>query len=141
MNTNRSLQTALVGLTLLGLLAVGGSSANAQAPKTKMSASQAEAATLKKYKTGKIQGKSVLEKEDGKWQYAVMIKVGSKMHEVMVDANTGKILSEEAVTAKEEATEKKAEEAAKKGGAPKKSDKMSGEKSEKGEKPGKGEKE
>ncbi|GEM_PF-2152326 len=131
MNTNRSLRTVLAGFTLLGLLAVGFGTARAQTPKTKMSASQAEASTLKKYKTGKIQGKPVLEKEDGKWQYAVMVKVGSKMHEVMVDANTGKIASEEVVTAKEEAAEQKAEEAAKKGGT-KKPGKMTGEKAEKG---------
>jgi len=135
MNTHRSLRSALVGLTLLGLLAVGSGPAGArQTPKMKYSASQAEAAVLKKYKSGKVQGKSALEKEDGKWQYAVMVKVGGKMHEVMVDANTGKIASEETVTAKEEAAEKKAEEAAKKGGKSAKGSKMKGEKSEKGEK-------
>jgi hypothetical protein len=115
-NTNRSLRAVLAGFTLLGLFAVGIAPAHAvQTPKTKFSASQAEASALKKYKSGKIQGKSALEKEDGKWQYAVMVKVGGKMHEVMVDANTGKIASEEVVTAKEEAAEQKAE-AGKKGG-------------------------
>ncbi|MCW3099292.1 MAG: Peptidase propeptide and domain [Chthonomonadaceae bacterium] len=141
-NTNRSLRAALAGLSLLGLLSVGFGSANAdQTPKTKFSASQAEAAALKKYKGGKIQGKSALENEEGKWQYGVMVKVGGKMHEVMVDANTGKIASEEVVTAKEEAAEKKAEEAAKKSGKTAKGGKMKSEKSEKGEKPEKGEKE
>lgn len=82
-----------------------------------------------------MQGKTALENEDGKWQYAVMVKSGGKMHEVMVDANTGKIASEEVVTAKEEAAEQKAEKAAKKGG------KTKSEKSEKGEKAEKGEKE
>lgn len=130
MNTHRSLRSAIVGGILLGLLAVGVVPIHAgQTPKTKFSASQAEVATLKKYKGGKIQGKSALEHEDGKWQYAVIVKVGGKMHEVMVDANTGKIASEETVTPKEEAAEKKAEEAAKKGGKTGKNAKMKGEKS------------
>ena len=147
MNNSHSLRAALAGFTLLGLLAVGiGPVHAAQTPKVKMSASQAEAVALKKYKGGKIQGKSALENEEGKWQYGVMVKVGGKVHEVMVDANTGKIASEEVVTAKEEAAEKKAEDAAKKGGKAKKTGKMTGEKSEKGaktngEKPEKGEKE
>ena len=135
MNTNRSLRAVLAGFTLLGLLAVGVGPVNAaQTPKTKLSASQAEAVTLKKYKDGKTQGKPALENEEGKWQYGVMVKSGGKMHEVMVDANTGKIASEEVVTATEEAAEKKAEEAAKKGGKTKKSVKMKGIKSLKGEK-------
>ena len=135
MNTNRSLRAVLAGFTLLGLLAVGVGPVNAaQTPKTKLTAAQAEAVTLKKYKDGKIQGKPALENEEGKWQYGVMVKSGGKMHEVMVDANTGKIASEEVVTAKEEAAEKKAEEAAKKGGKTKKSVKMKGIKSLKGEK-------
>lgn len=135
MNTNRSLRSAFAGFTLLALFSVGAGPLHAgQTPKTKFSASQAEASALKKYKSGKIQGKSALEKEDGKWQYAVMVKVGGKMHEVMVNANTGKIASEETVTAKEEAAEKKAEEAAKKGVKTGKNAKMKGEKPEKGEK-------
>ena len=138
MKISRSLQAVLAGFTLIGLFVVGISPAKAgQTPKVKMSAAQAEAVALKKYKGGKIQGKTPLENEEGKWQYGVMVKAGGKMHEVMVDANTGRIASEEVVTAKEEATEKKAEAAAKKGGKPKKSGKMAGEKSEKGEKAGK----
>jgi sRNA-binding protein len=139
MKLSRSLRTAIAGCTLLGLIAVGMAPVQAaQTHNAKLSASQAEAAALKKYKSGKIQGKSELENEEGKWQYAVMVKVGGKMHEVMVDANTGKIASEETVTAKEEAAEKKAEAAAKKSGKTKKAGKA---KSEKGEKPEKGEKE
>jgi hypothetical protein len=134
MNTNRSLRGVLAGFTLLGLLAVGIGPVHAQTPKTKLTAAQAEAVALKKYKSGKIQGKSALENEEGKWQYGVMVKASGKMHEVMVDANTGKIASEEVVTAKEEAAEKKAEDAAKKGGKTKKVDKMKGIKSMKLEK-------
>lgn len=80
-----------------------------QAAKAKISASKAEAAVLRKYKSGKIHGKTALENEDGKWQYAVMVRAGGKMHEVMVDARNGKIASEEVVTAKEEAAENRAE--------------------------------
>ena len=140
MNNSRSLRGVLAGFTLLGLLSVGIGHADAQTPKTKMSVSQAEAVALKKYKGGKIQRKSALENEEGTWQYGVMVKAGGKVHEVMVDANTGKIASEEVVTAKEEAAEKKAEVAAK-SGKTKKPMKMKGIKSMKGEKMDKGAKE
>jgi hypothetical protein len=50
-----------------------------------------------------------LENEDGKMQYAVMIKDKKSMHEVMVDAHTGKVVSQEKVTAAEEAREAAAE--------------------------------
>jgi len=85
------------------------------APKTKVSAKKAEATALKKYKSGKLQGKTELENEDGKWQYAVMVRAGGKLHEVMISAKTGKIESEETVTPKEEAAEKRAEAAKKHG--------------------------
>lgn len=147
MNLNRALKMAVGSLTLTALFCAGTMSVHAgQTPKTKMSSSQAEAAALKKYKSGKIQGKTELENEDGKWQYAVMVKVGAKMHEVMVNANTGKIESEETVTAKEEAAEKKAETAKKSGKmgktgkAAKAAKPEAGEKGEKGEAGEKGEK-
>ena len=84
-----------------------------QTHKAKLSISKAEAVALKKYKGGKIQGKTELENESGKWEYAVMVKTGGKMREVMVNADSGKIDSEEVVTPKEEAAEKKAEATAK----------------------------
>ncbi len=121
MNKTRTIRLAVAGFTLLGLSAVGLSSANAdQTPKTKITVAQADAIVLKKYKTGKVQGKRALENEDKKWQYAVIVKADGKLHEVMVDASTGKIGSEEIVTPKEEATEKKADAAAKKTGKAKK---------------------
>ena len=46
-----------------------------------------------------------LENEEGKMQYAVMVKDRAAMHEVMVDAHTGKVVSQEKVTAAEEARE------------------------------------
>ncbi len=138
MNMRNSLRLAVAGLSLLSLAVVGIHPAHAQTPKTKLTAVQAEAVALKKYKGGKVKGKTPLENEEGKWQYGVMVVAGGKMHEVMVDANTGKIASEEVVTAKEEAAEKKAESAAKKGGKMKKSTKKTkmeaGEKGEASEK-------
>jgi hypothetical protein len=80
-----------------------------QKPHVKTTAIQARSAALAKY-PGKVVGKIALENEDGKWQYAVNIRSGRKLREVMVDANTGKIANVEVTTAKEEAKEKAAEE-------------------------------
>lgn len=86
------------------------------APHARITAAQATKAALAKYH-GKVVGKVALENEDGKWQYAVNVRSGKTLREVMVDANTGKIASVEVTTpgeeAKEAAAEKKA--AAKKG--------------------------
>jgi len=144
MNLYRSFCFAVSGAAIAALCSIAALPAAANpAPKTKVSVKQAEAAALKKYKTGKLQGKTELENEDGKWQYAVMVRAGGKLHEVMIDAKTGKIESEETVTPGEEAAEKRAE-AAKKHGKMKKSAKSAksetdeadekGEKSEAGEK-------
>lgn len=73
----------------------------------KISPARAEKIAIAKYK-GKLAGKTELENEDGKWQYAVMVKSGKTTREVMVDANTGKIANVEVVTAAEEAKEKAA---------------------------------
>ena len=81
---------------------------SAKAPKQKITPSGAAKVALAKY-PGKVKGKVVLENEDGKWQYEVIIVKGKVMHEVNVDATTGKINSVEVVTAKDEAAEKKAE--------------------------------
>lgn len=144
MNLKQTLRASVGSLALAALLCALTLPANArQTPKVKMTSTQAEAVALKKYTSGKIQGKTALENEDGKMQYAVMVKAGGKMHEVMVNANTGKIESEEAVTPQEEAAEKKAEMAKKSGkmtksAKPVKPAKMeAGEKGEKGEKGGK----
>ena len=143
MSLKSTLRTVGGSLALAALFCALTLPANArQTPKVKMTTAQAQAVALKKYPTGKVQGKTELENEDNKMQYAVMLKVGGKTHEVMVNANTGKIESEETVTAKEEAAEKKAEMAKKSGKMTKtvKSAKPeAGEKAEKGEKPEKGE--
>ncbi len=103
---------ALACMTIAAGIGMGAAAAQAeQVHKTKISRTYAESAALKKYRGGKLQGKTELENEDGKWQYAVMVRANGKIHEVMVDGNTGKIASEETVTAKEEAAEKRAETA------------------------------
>ena len=89
----------------LTALAVGTLAQKPTPPKTKLTAAQATQIALKKYH-GTVFGKVPLEKEeDGKWEYAVTIKMGKKLNEVMVDANTGKIANVEVTTAKAEAKE------------------------------------
>lgn len=78
---------------------------NQKPPHVKTTAAQAQKTALAKYH-GKVVGKVELENEDGKWQYAVVIRSGKTMREVMVDANTGKIGNVEVVTAAEESKEK-----------------------------------
>ncbi|MBV9468739.1 MAG: hypothetical protein JOZ57_05795, partial [Abitibacteriaceae bacterium] len=75
--------------------------------------------------------KTVLENEDGKWQYAVMIRSGKVLREVQVDANTGAIVDAEVTTEAKEAAEAK-EDAKKANG--KKEEKEADEKDEKNEK-------
>src|SRR5262245_24775507 len=104
----RLFQLAICGLALSSAPALNIAQAG-QIHKAKITSRQAEAAALKRYKTGKLQGKTALENESGKWEYAVMVRANGKLHEVMVNADTGKIDSEETVTAKEEAAEQKAE--------------------------------
>src|SRR5947207_13644350 len=101
-------------MSLVGMIcAMGILSAAAQegkAPKTKITAEQANAIALKKF-PGKVEGKTPLENEEGKWQYGVMVRSGKKLREVMVDANTGKIASVEVTTPKEEEREARADAA------------------------------
>ena len=84
-------------------------------PRTKLTAAQAATIALKKY-PGRVVGKVPLENEDGKWEFAVTIKAGKKLKEVMVDANTGKIASVEVTTAKEESREAAGDKKKGKGG-------------------------
>lgn len=136
-------------LTALAALAVGAFAQKPAPPKTKLTAAQATKIALKKYLgkgVGKVAvGKVPLEKEeDGRWEYAVTIRVGKKLNEVMVDANTGKIANVEVTTAKEEAKEAKADAAKMKGvkgGKVIKEEDEENEKGEKGEAAEKGEKE
>lgn len=79
----------------------------ATAAKThRITADQAKKIALAKFK-GKVTKAPVLEKEDGVWQWEVIVVDGKTMTEVNVNADTGKIGSTEKVTEKEEAAEKK----------------------------------
>ena len=79
-----------------------------QGSHAKISSAQAQKAALAKYH-GSVVGKVELENEEGKWQYAVNVRSGKILREVMVDANSGKIASVEVTSAKEERAEAKAE--------------------------------
>lgn len=81
------------------------------APRARITATQAEKTALRKY-PGKVEGKVALENEDGHWQYAVNVRSGKTLREVMVDANTGRIASVEVTDVKEEAREAAAEKKA-----------------------------
>src|SRR5437868_920108 len=106
---------AIGSFTLAGALAQTKADTSKYHPK--MTAAQAIKAALKKYH-GKVVGRVPLENEEGKWEYAVTIRSGKKLREVMVNADTGKIDSVEVTTTKEEAKEAAAEnaKAKKKGG-------------------------
>ena len=119
-NTASRLRLTLCGLAAMTLFAVG-SGSNAQAQKmggkmqsasfhAKVSVKQAQAIALKKY-PGKVEGKTALEDEEGSWQYAVNVRSGRSLREVMVNATTGKIASVEVTTKAEETKEQKAEAA------------------------------
>jgi hypothetical protein len=58
---------------------------------------------------GRSISKPVLENEEGKWEYGVMVKSGKTLREVMVGADSGNIENVEVVTLKQEAAEKAAE--------------------------------
>src|SRR5438132_13089858 len=79
-------------------------------PKAKITASQANQIAVKKFH-GKVEGKTPLENEEGKWQYGVMVRTGKTLREVMVNAMTGKIDNVEVTTKAKEAAEAKADAA------------------------------
>ena len=117
-DTTTRFRLLLGGIAAMTLLTVG-ISPNVQAQKmsgkmqtahfhAKISAKQAQAAALKKY-PGKVEGKVALENEEGSWQYAVNIRSSKILHEVMVNATTGKIANVEVTTKAEENKEQKAE--------------------------------
>ncbi|MDQ2687125.1 MAG: PepSY domain-containing protein [Armatimonadota bacterium] len=65
--------------------------------------------------TRKIHGKALSAKyefEDGRWQYAVLVKNGSGLYEVEVNAQTGKVTDSERTSAGEEAKEAAADKKA-----------------------------
>ena len=99
------------GVGLLTTLGLGLSIASAKStPHFRLSAAQATAIVLKKF-PGKVTEKTVLENEEGTWQYGVMVRSGRVLREVMVDAKTGKIANVEVTTAGKEQVEKKTDAA------------------------------
>jgi uncharacterized membrane protein YkoI len=72
--------------------------------KTKISARQADRIALKKV-PGKLAGRTKLENEEGTWEYAVIVRSGKVLHEVMVNAKTGKVDKDEVTTKTKEAKE------------------------------------
>ena len=88
--------------------AAGMAQAQPAHPHVQYTASQASATALKKY-PGHVVGKVNLEDEEGSWQYAVNVRSGRVLREVMVSALTGKIANVEVTSKSEEAKEMKAE--------------------------------
>lgn len=109
MQTKRGLMLFSVLLVMYAMLVTSVQAAQTKTkekqanPNVKITAKQAEKIALAKY-PGKIVEKTKLENENGVWQYAVMVKSGKTVREVMVNAKTGKIDSVEVTTPK---TEKK----------------------------------
>ena len=66
---------------------------------------RAASATAARKVHGTVSGAPKLELEDGKWQYAVIVRSKGKMYEVQVDSHTNKVLNVEVTTKAEEAKE------------------------------------
>ncbi|WP_298670894.1 PepSY domain-containing protein [uncultured Sphingomonas sp.] len=62
------------------------------APHAKLSMAQARAIALKKAPGTVTKGE--YEKEGGGWRYSFDIKQGARIHEIGVDANTGRIVED-----------------------------------------------
>jgi len=88
------------------VLTVGaGSMQAAVKPKPALSRADAEKIALEK-EPGTIKA-GELEKEHGKWIYSFDVQTSTTLHEVNVDANTGKIVEDSVETPAAEAKEKK----------------------------------
>jgi len=106
------LTKSTIGISYLGAVAVfviatAGIAVAAKPPAAKVSSKQAEAAALKRIKGHVVS--SSYEFEDGHWQYAVVISKKSKLYEVEVSANTGKVTDIETTSPGEEAAESAAD--------------------------------
>ncbi|MHB2018330.1 MAG: PepSY domain-containing protein [Candidatus Xenobia bacterium] len=88
-----------IGITTMTLAAVPVLAA------PKMTAAQARQVVLARYPHSKIVGKVSYENEERGWEYSVTIQSGQTLREVMVDANTGKIVSVENTNPAEEQRE------------------------------------
>ena len=111
MNTTTLLRKApLTTAVAASALSIALSAFAGSPPKPKLSSAQAAAAA-----TRHIPGKAMSSKyefEDGRWQYAVLVKGKSGLYEVEVDPTTGKILDQERTSAAEESKEAAADKAA-----------------------------
>jgi uncharacterized membrane protein YkoI len=104
---------ATSGLLATVLLAVPLLVASAKPPKDRLPLAKAEAIATKTVQ-GRIESHE-LEKEKGKWVYSFDIRGNDKqIHEVLVDARTGEVVSETTETPAQEAEEKMKEKQEKK---------------------------
>ena len=91
-------------IPVLALVVVMSICSSAQAkPSPKITKEQAKATALKQ-ENGTIKS-SELEKEHGRWIYSFDIATSDGVHEVNVDANTGKVVEDSKETAADEAKE------------------------------------
>jgi len=80
---------AALGIASFGLAATAGA---APAPHAKLTMAQARAIALKRA-PGKI-ADAEYEKEGGGWRYSFDIRQGRRIHEIGVDANSGRIVED-----------------------------------------------
>lgn len=79
-------------LILTATAALAAVSVNAATPASKLGMAKARAIALK-VAPGKVQ-KAEYEKEGGGWRYSFDIRQGNRIHEIGVDAHTGKIVED-----------------------------------------------
>lgn len=85
--------TSTLALTALaGLAATAAVASGPAKPAAKLSMAQARTIALKKA-PGKVV-ESDYENENGGWRYSFDIRQGKRIHEIGVDANTGKIVED-----------------------------------------------
>jgi uncharacterized membrane protein YkoI len=85
---------AALAASLAAALAIAGTGAIAHspAPHAKLSMAQARAIALKRA-PGKV-ADAEYEKEGGGWRYSFDIRQGKRIHEIGVDANSGRIVED-----------------------------------------------
>lgn len=110
---NGLILTATAALSMTGMAFAQTAAKPASAPtppKAKIAQKRAEATAGKKI-GGKVVS-STYEFEDGRWQYAVLVKnAKGEMFEVEVNATTGKVMATEKTTPADEAKEAAADKA------------------------------
>lgn len=95
---------ACLAATALAAALFGAPAALSASPKPAVSAQRAEAAAVRRIPGHALSAK--YEFEDGRWQYAVLVKTGAgALYEVEVSAKSGKVTATEKTSASEEAGE------------------------------------